>query len=610
MAISESSFRAACQLFVELNCNSSGGIRLDFRSDAAIVFLDVEKMKCHIVNCLAALNIIEIKKAETKALADGELELVKTKVFAGACSILIHSEFDNNKSIIKDMILSAFPDKTKMSNAQSWLPLHFAIVLLSEGKLSEGDVQTLYSIDPLAMHRLSSIRNDGEGNLDALTGCTPAHLLCMQKQPSMTLVRYFCLRDPKAFLLCDQKGRSVLHLLAMHSESLGLLQTMLEIDHKMARMRIPNLPITNEAIALGLLCKRLEFPSFKEMVSSLIEVDNSVEVIFDGMTGSILSHEASSFQNLLPGSRGERLLNLLEVLLNANPEVARYDSSLILHRACAYLTGELGVVVVKLLLSKNSEGIRCFYSNSGRLPIQHAVDVDVLTLLHKAYPESISIVTHLKGFNLLHLTLEDNCSLPSTINPANKSARLTYLYDQCPQLVHAKNNYGFTPLHRVLWLNSQKLDMKAVKFLCDADETIVRGKCTPSNINDTNFESLPLHLLVKHRSKFLNSELSDEADCFRLLLRIYPASAGIRDGHLKSPYDLAVSEHLSDYFIRILLAADPTIDQIKRKNLNFKARREGMFLAFRALPGKVQPTIWSKIRYEGIELLAYVMSYL
>jgi hypothetical protein len=151
--------------------------------------------------------------------------------------------------------------------------------------------------------------------------------------------------------------------------------------------------------------------------------------------------------------------------------------------------------------------------------------------------------------------------------------------------------------------------VEAVKLLCDIDETIVRDKCTPSSVDNADFESLPLHLLVRHKSQFLISELSNVADCFRLFLHIYPASAGIRDGHLKSPYDLAVSKNMSDYFIRVLLAADPTIDQIKRKNLNFKARREGMFLAFRALPGKVKPTIWSKIRYEGIELLAHVMSY-
>jgi hypothetical protein len=43
-------------------------------------------------------------------------ELVKRKIFAGACSILIDAEFDNNHSVIKKIILSAFPDKSKISN--------------------------------------------------------------------------------------------------------------------------------------------------------------------------------------------------------------------------------------------------------------------------------------------------------------------------------------------------------------------------------------------------------------------------------------------------------------------------------------------------------------
>jgi hypothetical protein len=59
-----------------------------------------------------------------------------------------------------------------------------------------------------------------------------------------------------------------------------------------------------------------------------------------------------------------------------------------------------------------------------------------------------------------------------------------------------------------------------------------------------------------------------------------------------------------------LLSADPTIDPVERHNLNFAARRDGMFLAFRALSTNVNPTIWAKIRYEDKDLLAHVISYL
>jgi hypothetical protein len=335
----------------------------------------------------------------------------------------------------------------------------------------------------------------------------------------MSLVRYFRLRDSKAFILCDQKGRCALHLVATYSESSELLQSILETDQKMTKMRLPNVPfLVREVTALGLLCKRLEFPSFTEMVSSLIAVDNSVEVIFDGITGSLLSNKSFPSQSLLPVSEVNRLLNLFEVLLSANPEEAKYDNSLIFHRACFYLRGELGIAVVTLFLTKNSEGLRSFFSRY--IPIHLAAlnsSLDVLKFLYKAYPQTISISSIHGECNLLHLVIEGDRD-GERIDPAHKLAKVKCLCDQCPHFMHMKTDLGFTPLHCVLFLHcDKKLDLDTVKFLCDKDETVVRDKCTPSDIDDLRFESLSLHLLITHRS--LVSELSDEGDCFRLFLR-------------------------------------------------------------------------------------------
>jgi hypothetical protein len=75
----------------------------------------------------------------------------------------------------------------------------------------------------------------------------------------------------------------------------------------------------------------------------------------------------------------------------------------------------------------------------------------------------------------------------------------------------------------------------------------------------------------------------EQACPYRSFLRVtklrFEASAGVRDGHLKTPYDLAVTKGLSVSFIRLSLNADVTIDPVQRSNLNYAARREG----FRAL---------------------------
>jgi ankyrin repeat protein len=502
-----------------------------------------------------------------------------------------------------------------MSNGQSWLPLHFAIVLFTEGKINEEDVQTLYSIDPMAMNRLSNNNQKG-----ALTGCSPAHLLCMQKQPTMSLVHFFCLCNPKTFLLCDQEGRSVLHLVAMFSESLELLQSMLQIDHTDDK-KVADTPAGEVDTALCLLCKRLEFSSFKEMVNSLIQVDCSVGFIYDGILGCMMSNKKSSFSfsDVSPGSRGAKILDLLKVLLNANSEVANYNDSYIFHLACSNLRGNLGIAVLNLFLTKNGDGIKCFHE--GLLPIHFAAcnsTMNMVKFLYEAYPESFFTIKLANERNLLHLAMSDTENHSGVV-----VEKVEYICEQCPQLIHMKDNEGDTPLHEALYSNELRLDF--VRILCNADESVVIDKCAQFNTDDVDFDRLPLHLLIDFRSmsfkispelskkvqtQIVSSELSVEADCFRLFLRLYPASAGIKDGHSQSPYDLAVSENLNKYFIRLLLANDPTIDPAKRKDLNFEARREGMFLAFKALSTTVKPTIWAQLRYKHMELLARVMSYL
>jgi ankyrin repeat protein len=480
-----------------------------------------------------------------------------------------------------------------MSDERSWLPMHFAIALYIQNEISADDVHMLHTSDPIAMYRLSEEEVSEEEI--ALIGCTPAHFLCMQKEPNMAMVRYFTLRDPKAFLLCDQSGRCVLHLVAQYSESVELLQIMLQIDHSMTKSIFED-DNRYDAYPLGLLCQRSKFPTFLEMVTCLIEVDSSVEVIYNGIVKYMESSDDA-------GHRGDEMVVLLTMLLNAKLDVTKYKDSNIFHRASLYLRGESGVAVLSLFLTKNNNGLKVVDS-IGLLPIQYAAtysSIDVLKLLHDAHPESLYSSTSL-GENLLHLVFY---ALPNDITDTRE--KVQYLCNKCPAFIHQKNNVGRTPLQLHL-IEGDKLDMKAVVYLCNIDATVVRDKCTPPNDDDFKSGKLPLHLLIVCKS--LRNELSDEGDCLRLLLRLYPGSAGIKDDHLFTPYDLAVMDNLSPYFLRLLLSNDPAIDPVRRHYLNYEARRNGMFLAFRALSGNIKATIWAKIRNEGKDLLMRVISYL
>jgi hypothetical protein len=574
--------------------------------------IDEDKMRFHIMNCLTALLLLQIEKDKAKDamfrnVNTGELngrhyrcELVKRKVFAEAISTIINAECN----IDLNPILSPFPDDGILIHNRSWLPMHFAMSLSGGNKIIiEEDIHTLHAADPLAMHLFSEIDKNGR-----LAGCTPIHLLCMQKRPDILLVREFCLKDPKAFVLCNDSGKSAIHLVAQYSESLEVLQNVLQIDHTLTRKMVDSPFGGTKTSPLGLLCGRYEFPSFHEMFTCLIEVDRTVSVVLDGVFQSLLQWKDSSNQNILPGSRGERTVILLGKLLDANVDVINHIDSFIFHMACTCLRGELGIAVISLFLSKNSGGLKSTFMD-GYLPIHRAVvhsSADVFKFLVKVYPESVSMVIaphgdQGEGTSLLHFIQDSESSI------ADIKAIVEFLCALCPTLIHMKCEKGQTPLHRALLVEG-KLKMDSVKLLCNIDNTVLRDTWTHSDRDGSLSLMLPLHILIFDYPP--RSEISDEGDCFRLFLRLYPAAAGIRDGDSRTPYDYAVLESLSAYFLRLLLSADPTIDPVERHNLNFAARREGMFLAFRALSTNKKPTIWAKIRHEDRNLLAYVISYL
>jgi hypothetical protein len=184
-------------------------LSIDLDNDTALAFMEEDKMRCLILNCIAGLNIVENEKSKKNASATNKHELVKRKLFAAAVSMMMNGECVDNQG--QNAIVSAFPDESKMTDERSWCPMHCAVALTVENKINEEDILTLQAANPLAMHLFSE--KDKKGH-------TPVHLLCMQKRPNLSLVRKICLRDPQAFVLCDYTGKSALHKVVQYSESL------------------------------------------------------------------------------------------------------------------------------------------------------------------------------------------------------------------------------------------------------------------------------------------------------------------------------------------------------------------------------------------------------
>jgi hypothetical protein len=136
-------------------------------------------------------------------------------------------------------------------------------------------------------------------------------------------------------------------------------EDILQIDHKMTKIVFETEEdIGEKTTPLGLLCKREDFLTFNTMVLCLIEVDSSVEVIFDGLMNHIRSYEDCLYQDISHGYRGAKSLILLGTLFDVNTVVAEYDGFRIFHQACSYLRVELRISVLSLLLSKNGTGFK------------------------------------------------------------------------------------------------------------------------------------------------------------------------------------------------------------------------------------------------------------
>jgi hypothetical protein len=141
--------KASSQLFDRLNCCLTD-LSIGFDNDTALALIEVGKMRCLILNCIAGLCRVENERSKINGSEIKKHELVKRKVFAAAVSMMMNGKCDNNQD--QNAIVSAFPDDSKMTDARTWLSMHYAVALTVENKISKEDVFILQAANPLGMH--------------------------------------------------------------------------------------------------------------------------------------------------------------------------------------------------------------------------------------------------------------------------------------------------------------------------------------------------------------------------------------------------------------------------------------------------------------------------
>jgi hypothetical protein len=119
----------SCQFFKELKCLIADYID-DNSGECDLQMFDVDKMMCHILDCLVALRKIQRGKRILKMSKNEQHEKAINRLFASVISTIMSDEesVEGDHRILISL-LASFPDKEKMTDGRSLLPLHFALAL-------------------------------------------------------------------------------------------------------------------------------------------------------------------------------------------------------------------------------------------------------------------------------------------------------------------------------------------------------------------------------------------------------------------------------------------------------------------------------------------------
>jgi hypothetical protein len=226
-----------------------------------------------------------------------------------------------------------------------------------------------------------------DDNSYEITGHSPAQVLCMRTNPSLSLIKFLIEHNPIAFnASCCALNPDVLiyplHLAAEYSESMELLQIFLQLDKSVTIIKAGlHCEETTSQTPLGILCGRVESTARMSMIVCLIEVDHSVEVIENAIHNCLINESDQSVQYKV---------TLVEILLKANPEAARCTNRDFIKEISRY-DDDCFISLMSLFLAVNNDILK-IADRYGDLPIhiaaqnQTPVQIDYKLQI---YPESV-----------------------------------------------------------------------------------------------------------------------------------------------------------------------------------------------------------------------------
>lgn len=434
--------------------------------------MNQKEIKKHIINCIVAL--ISLQKAMEKVQIEDNHRKnvlhVDNKVFIAAVTMVVNELcIGNNSNNVekkenkkeskeekegekkvgeknegeekseekekkeKDISLQDIIKLLPQKSIKGWNPLMWSVVVAD--RIKQEDIQLIYASDPMALKGTD-------------LGYSPAHLLCMKNTPCLSLIRFLIIHNPNAFnqsCLFDnnfnlEHSRYPLHLSSEYSQSVELLQILLQLDVSVTKKKTSSHGMT----PLAVLCTRKPFSAQVNMIHCLLDVDNTIEVIGNALShclkGHSINHKSTKtkgYNSTSSSNIARNTLVIVDVLLKSNPEAAKCENENenIMHDICEYTKGNLFKELISLLLSINKDILKKTDSK-GALVIhyssQYSTVSDVQYLL-KLYPESALLIDSV-GFSVLHYCMVDKENSTAVVGE-----KIGYLCREYPVLIHQVN---------------------------------------------------------------------------------------------------------------------------------------------------------------------------
>lgn len=520
--------------------------------------LDIDKMILHALDCLGALQCVM-----------GQYDASRAKVFWGAVATIAEIGIDQAIGHVDKRhpgathLLRAFPNDLKATDGRGWLPLHWAAV---NDHVDVSDVLNIARADPLATVK----------GCNQPISATPGHLIAAVRHPRMEVVRSLYNFYPRMANSKDNDGDLPLHYAARYSESTEMIQFLLQAN-----------PSATKVHGEGNLVP-LQNALYNESETLKVAI---VKVLLDAdpAAASTVHSDGDTVFHIAINQECKR--DLLEHLLAAFPAGVRVQNDigyLPLHAACLTKDIPRSVENVELLLDIYPEAasVPCVY---GHIPAHLAAESstpEVLSKVLAAYPQGIHCVC-----------TEDNGNTPLfKAVAANNEDTIRYICSHYPEAVSVRNSSGLTALHYA----AEGDNLAILKVLLE----VYPDAITVADVDGR----LPLHVFVQMHTTEILHESSPEADCLRLLLKANPTAVSVVDHVGDTPLSCVTPENL--YLRRLLLLAQPSLAPVLAQQLNYNARRLGLFLASAAINADGIPNIFSRLRSTDVHLLRLALSYL